>query len=40
MINQQYALKYSFPHSVVHILDNSARTVDTGVTEANDPSLL
>ena len=40
MINQKYALKYSFPHSVVHIIDNSARTVEANVTTANDPSLL
>ena len=40
MINQKYALKYSFPHSVVHIIDKSARTVEANVTTANDPSLL
>lgn len=39
MIDQKYALKYSFPHSVVHINDNSAAAVNAPTSVADDPSL-
>ena len=40
MIETKYALKYSFPHSVVHIVDNSQYTGELPVVVAEDPSLL
>lgn len=40
MIDSRFGLKYSFPHSLVHIVDNSANTGTLGVTETYDPSLL
>lgn len=39
MIETKYGLKYSFPHSLVHIVDNSAYTGDLPVVVAEDPSL-
>lgn len=40
MIDSRFGLKYSFPHSLVHIVDNSTYTGAAGVTETYDPSLL
>lgn len=39
MIETKYGLKYHFPHSMVHIIDNSMNTDDLPVIEAEDPSL-
>ena len=39
MIEAKYGLKYSFPHSLVHIVDNSGRTVEVDTSVADDPSL-
>lgn len=39
MIDTKYGLKYSMPHSVVHIVDNSAYTGPLPVTVADDPSM-
>ena len=39
MLDKKYGLKYSMPHSVVHIVDNSMYTGDLPVTVADDPSL-
>lgn len=39
MIDTKYGMKYSFPHSVVHIVDNSMYTGPLPVTIADDPSL-
>ena len=39
MIDTKYGLKYSMPHSVVHIVDNSAYTGALPVILADDPSL-
>ena len=39
MLGSEYALKYSMPHSVVHIVDNSMYTGQLPVTVADDPSL-
>lgn len=39
MIESKYALKYSMPHSLVHIVDNSAYTGEIPVAVADDPSL-
>ena len=39
MIETKYGLKYSMPHSLVHIVDNSAYTGDSQVITADDPSL-
>lgn len=39
MIDSKYGLKYSFPHTLVHIVDNSAYAGETAVTETYDPSL-
>lgn len=39
MLGSEYALKYSMPHSVVHIIDNSMYTGQLPVTVADDPSL-
>lgn len=40
MIDSKYALKYSMPHSVVHIIDNSGAVNGGEIAVANDPSLL
>lgn len=39
MIETKYGMKYTMPHSVVHIIDNSAHTGETPVVVAEDPSL-
>ena len=39
MIDTKYGLKYPMPHSVVHIVDNSAYTGELPVVVAEDPSL-
>lgn len=39
MIDPKYSLKYHFPHSVVHIVDNSMYTGETVVQQVPDPSL-
>ena len=39
MLDKKYGLKYSMPHSVVHIVDNSMYAGDLPVTVADDPSL-
>ena len=39
MIDPKYSVKYSFPHSVVHIVDNSAYDGELPLTIADDPSL-
>lgn len=39
MIDSQYALKYSFPHSIVHIVDNSGYQGELPTVTAEDPSL-
>ena len=39
MIDPKYSLKYSFPHSVVHIVDNSMVTGETVVPQVQDPSV-
>lgn len=39
MINSKYGLKYSMPHSLVHIVDNSMYTGALPVAIADDPSL-
>ena len=39
MIDTKYGLKYSMPHSVVHIVDNSAYTGPLPVVVADDPSM-
>lgn len=39
MLDKKYGLKYSMPHSIVHIVDNSMYTGDLPVTIADDPSL-
>lgn len=39
MLDKKYGLKYSMPHSVVHIVDNSMYTGDLPVVVADDPSL-
>ena len=39
MLDSKYGLKYSMPHSVVHIVDNSMYAGELGVTTAVDPSL-
>ena len=40
MIENRYALKYSMPHSLVHIVDNSQYTGPLPTVIADDPSLL
>lgn len=40
MIENRYALKYSMPHSLVHIVDNSQYTGPLPTVVADDPSLL
>lgn len=39
MIDSRYGLKYSFPHTLVHIVDNSMYTGEIPVTVSYDPSL-
>ena len=39
MIDTRYGLKYRMPHSVVHIVDNSAYTGELPAIVAEDPSL-
>ena len=39
MLGSEYALKYSMPHSVVHIIDNSMYTGQLPTVIADDPSL-
>lgn len=39
MLDSRFGLKYSMPHVLVHIVDNSARTAERGVTIADDPSM-
>lgn len=39
MIDTKYGLKYSFPHTLVHIVDNSAYTGELPVITSYDPSL-
>lgn len=39
MIDTKYGLKYSFPHSIVHIVDNSSNEVVDVTSIADDPSL-
>ena len=39
MIDSRYGLKYSFPHTLVHIVDNSMYTGELPVTVSYDPSL-
>lgn len=39
MIDTKYGLKYSMPHSIVHIVDNSSYTGTLPVVIADDPSL-
>lgn len=39
MIDTKYGLKYSFPHTLVHIVDNSAYAGETPVITSYDPSL-
>ena len=39
MIESKYGLRYSFPHSIVHIVDNSAYTGELPTVIAQDPSL-
>ena len=39
MIDPKYSLKYSFPHSVVHIVDNSMYTGETVIPQVQDPSV-
>lgn len=40
MIETRYGLKYSMPHSLVHIVDNSMYNGPVPVTVAEDPSLM
>ena len=39
MLGSEYALKYSMPHSVVHIVDNSMFTGELPTVIADDPSM-
>lgn len=39
MIESKYGLKYTMPHSVVHIIDNSQYTGDLPTSVAEDPSM-
>lgn len=39
MLERKYGLKYSMPHSVVHIIDNSMYKGQLPVTVVDDPSL-
>lgn len=40
MLDTKYGMKYSMPHTVVHIVDNSAFAGELPVTIVDDPSLL
>jgi hypothetical protein len=40
MIETRFGLKYSMPHSLVHIVDNSQYSGPLPVVTAEDPSLL
>lgn len=40
MLDTKYGMKYSMPHTVVHIVDNSAFNGELPVTIVDDPSLL
>ena len=40
MLDTKYGMKYSMPHTVVHIVDNSAFNGELPVTVVDDPSLL
>ena len=40
MLETKYGLKYSMPHSLVHIVDNSQYTGPLPTVIADDPSLL
>lgn len=39
MLETKYGMKYPFPHTLVHIVDNSAYTGDLPVVVADDPSM-
>lgn len=39
MIDAKYGMKYPFPHTITHIIDNSAYNGTTTVSYADDPSL-
>ena len=39
MLDKRYGLKYSMPHSIVHIVDNSMYTGDLPLITADDPSI-
>lgn len=39
MLETKYGMKYPFPHTLVHIIDNSAYTGDLPVVVADDPSM-
>ena len=39
MLDTKYGMKYPFPHTLVHIVDNSAYTGDLPVAVADDPSM-
>lgn len=39
MIETKFGLKYPFPHTLVHIVDNSSYTGDLPVVVADDPSM-
>jgi len=39
MLDTKYGMKYSFPHTLVHIVDNSAYNGDLPVVLADDPSM-
>lgn len=39
MLDTQYGMKYPFPHTLVHIVDNSAFTGELPLVVADDPSM-
>ena len=39
MLETKYGMKYPFPHTLVHIVDNSAYTGDLPVVVADTPSM-
>lgn len=39
MLDKKFGMKYSFPHSVIHIVDNSMNREQLPVTIVDDPSL-
>ena len=39
MLDTKFGMKYSFPHTLVHIVDNSSYTGDLPVVVAQDPSM-